>query len=73
VNEVAPRAVAVREEPIRLGQFLKLAGLVASGSEAKVALGAGMIEVNGTEERRRGRQLRRGDEVRCDEQVVVVT
>ena len=68
----AARPVEVREEPIRLGQFLKLAGIVGSGSDAKTALGAGMVEVNGVEERRRGRQLRRGDTVNFEGEVVVV-
>jgi len=55
------RTVPIREEPIRLGQFLKLAGFVASGSDAKPLLDGGLVQVNGLQERRRGRQLRRGD------------
>jgi ribosome-associated protein len=57
------RIVAISEEPIRLGQFLKLAGLVGSGAEVRPLLMSGVIEVNGVEEQRRGRQLRRGDRV----------
>ncbi len=60
-----PRDVAIRagEEVIRLGQFLKLAGEVPSGAEAKELLAAEQVRVNGEIDVRRGRQLRRGDVV----------
>ena len=57
------REVPIREETIRLGQLLKLAGLVDSGAEAKGLLAEGAVNVNGEREERRGRQLRRGDVV----------
>ncbi len=50
---------------IRLGQLLKLVGLVDTGGEAKHALGEGLVTVNGEVERRRGRQLEVGDVVAC--------
>jgi ribosome-associated protein len=50
-------------EPIRLGQFLKLAGLAEHGTHAKELLEAGEVQVNGRVETRRGRQLHRGDVV----------
>ncbi len=43
--------------PIRLDQFLKLAGVVGSGCEAKVLIQNGCIQVNGSIEKRRGRKL----------------
>ncbi len=49
---------------IRLGQFLKLAGLIESGADAKVLLAEGSVTVNDAPETRRGRQLQRGDVVR---------
>jgi ribosome-associated protein len=55
------REVAIREQTIRLGQLLKLAGVVDSGAEAKELLAAGAVSVNGEPEQRRGRQLHRGD------------
>jgi ribosome-associated protein len=58
------REVAIREESIRLGQLLKLAGLIDSGSEAKALLASETVWVNGERETRRGRQLARGDTVR---------
>ena len=53
----------IREDSIRLGQLLKLAGIVGSGGEAKALLEAGAVSVNGEREDRRGRQIRRGDVV----------
>ena len=56
-----PREVPIRDESIRLGQFLKLADLVDVGAEAKPLLADGLVRVNGEVETRRGRQLRPGD------------
>jgi ribosome-associated protein len=53
--------IPVEEDGIKLGQFLKLADLVESGSEAKQVLAGGVVRVNGDVETRRGRQLERGD------------
>ena len=58
-----PRVVPIRDESIRLGQFLKLADLVDAGSDAKPLLAEGLVTVNGSVETRRGRQLVRGDVV----------
>jgi ribosome-associated protein len=55
--------ISIRDDTIRLGQLLKLAGLVSSGAEAKALLAEGAVSVNGEPEQRRGRQLRRGDVV----------
>ena len=55
--------VPIRDETIRLGQFLKLAGLVDAGSDAKPLLAGGDVRVNGQVETRRGRQLVKGDVV----------
>jgi ribosome-associated protein len=58
-----PVDVPIREESIRLGQFLKLADLAETGSDAKEVIVAGAVLVNGEPETRRGRQLRAGDVV----------
>jgi ribosome-associated protein len=55
--------VPIRDESIRLGQFLKLAALIDSGADAKAVIADGLVEVNGEVETRRGRQLRPGDVV----------
>src|ERR1700740_3859832 len=61
-----PVDVPIREESIRLGQFLKLADLVEVGSDAKELISAGEVLVNGQPETRRGRQLQVGDVVEFD-------
>jgi ribosome-associated protein len=61
-----PVDVPIREESIRLGQFLKLADLAETGSDAKELIAAGEVLVNGEPETRRGRQLRVGDVVEFD-------
>jgi ribosome-associated protein len=55
--------VRISDESIKLGQFLKLADLVESGSAAKPLLAGGMVRVNDVVETRRGRQLVAGDVV----------
>jgi ribosome-associated protein len=57
------RDVEIRDTSIRLGQLLKLAGLVEHGAAAKDVLDAGEVTVNGRAEARRGRQLVAGDVV----------
>jgi ribosome-associated protein len=67
-----PRDVAIRDETIRLGQLLKLAGLADSGAEARALVQEGAVSVNGELDTRRGRQLRRGDVVSaCGETIRV--
>jgi len=58
-----PVDVPIRDESIRLGQFLKLANLVETGAEAKPVIADGAVQVNGEVETRRGRQLVPGDVV----------
>ena len=55
--------VPIRDESIRLGQFLKLANLIESGADAKSVTADGLVQVNGEVETRRGRQLVVGDVV----------
>jgi ribosome-associated protein len=55
--------IQIRGDTIRLGQLLKLAGLIGSGSEARDFLAAERVLVNGEPEGRRGRQLHPGDTV----------
>jgi len=58
--------VPISSDIIRLGQFLKLAGLAETGAHARELLEDGAVSVNGEAETRRGRQLRRGDEIELD-------
>jgi ribosome-associated protein len=65
------RDIAIRGDMIRLGQLLKLAGVVDSGGEARAVLESGAVTVNSEPEQRRGRQLHRGDVVRVGEEEAV--
>ena len=71
-DEDPVRDVPIREDSIRLGQFLKLADLIDNGGEAKPLLASGQVSVNGETETRRGRQLVRGDVVHTGGQSVRV-
>jgi ribosome-associated protein len=68
-----PRDVPIRGETIRLGQLLKLAGVIDSGAEVKGFLAREAVLVNGEREARRGRQLHPGDVVRVAEQELRLT
>jgi len=72
-SSLDPRDVAIREQTIRLGQLLKLAGLADSGSEARALVQDGAVTVNGEVDTRRGRQLGRGDLVAVGTETVRVT
>ena len=48
--------ITIKDEFIKLGQALKLAGLVGSGVEAKVVIQDGEVKVNGEVDVRRGRK-----------------
>lgn len=65
--------IAVGDAGIRLGQLLKLAGLVESGGSVKSLLAEGLVQVNGRPETRRGAQLKAGDNVRCGDQRIRLT
>ena len=59
------KEVKIKDEFIKLGQAMKLAGMVGSGVEAKV-------EVNGEVECRRGKKLHDGDIVSFDGEMIKI-
>lgn len=59
--------ITIRDEFIRLGQALKLAGAAQTGIEAKIMITSGDVRVNGETELRRGRKLHDGDRVETAE------
>jgi ribosome-associated protein len=65
--------IPIRDESIRLGQLLKLAGVVDDGARARSLIENGEVSVDGEVERRRGRQLRPGSTVRLGETLIRVT
>lgn len=66
------RDVPISSDSIRLGQFLKFAGMIDSGADAKGVIADGLVRVNDTVEIRRGRQLRHGDTVAFGDEVARV-
>ena len=58
--------IYIKDEFIKLGQALKLAGLVESGVDAKFVIQDGLVKVNGAVETQRGKKLVDGDEVTYD-------
>lgn len=55
------KTIKIRDDYIKLGQAMKLAGLVGSGVEAKIVIQDGKVKVNGSTEFQRGKKLRNGD------------
>ena len=50
--------ITIKDDFIKLGQALKLAGLAGSGVDAKFMIEDGIVSVNGEVELRRGRKVR---------------
>ena len=67
------RDVEIRSEMIRLGQLLKLAGVIDAGGQAAAFLATTAVRVNGEPEQRRGRQLHAGDAIQIGDEVLRLT
>lgn len=65
-------SITIKDEYIKLGQALKLAGLVSSGVDAKFLIQDGQVKVNGEVDTRRGKKLRPGDTFEFENTVVLV-
>lgn len=61
IDEDYNMEITIRDEFIKLGQVLKLAGVVQDGVEAKTVITEGLVKVNGETDLRRGRKVYRGD------------
>ena len=57
------RDVEITREPVELYKILKFEGLLSSGAEAKIAVAAGQVSVNGETELRKRRKIVAGDVV----------
>lgn len=66
------KIIKIRDDYIKLGQLIKLAGFVNSGVEAKYAIQNSLVYVNGEIDTRRGRKLVDGDVVSYNEKQVRV-
>ncbi|MDD8049153.1 MAG: RNA-binding S4 domain-containing protein [Thomasclavelia sp.] len=57
------KTIKIHSEFITLGQFLKFAGIVSDGNEAKMVINDGLCKVNNQVETRRGKKLYKNDQV----------
>lgn len=64
--------IRIRDDFIKLGQALKLAGLVESGVDAKIEIQEGFVKVNGEVELQRGKKIHPGDVIEYDGQQIKV-
>lgn len=71
--EIIMQEITIKDDYIKLGQALKLAGLVSSGVEAKMLIQDGLVMVNNEVEERRGRKLYADDIFSLDGEEVKVT
>ena len=59
--------IEIRSEFIKLDSFLKFAGVTDTGGQAKEAVLAGLVTVNGEVCTMRGKKIRPGDVVSIDD------
>jgi ribosome-associated protein len=57
---------------IQLDQFMKIAGMVSTGGQAKLVIQGGEVLLNGIVETRRKKKLHPGDEVTFKKRTLVV-
>lgn len=55
------RDVILSKQPVELYKVLKFEGLCSSGGEAKAAVDAGLVKVNGVVETQKRKQVNAGD------------
>ncbi len=67
------RNVDITREPVELYKILKFENLVASGAEAKAAVAAGRVLVNGLVETRKRKQIVAGDRIEFGTEKIFIT
>jgi ribosome-associated protein len=65
--------ISIKDEYIKLGQLIKLAGLADSGLEAKLMIVNGNVKLNGNTELQRGKKVVPGDLVECKGEKIEVS
>lgn len=64
--------IRIKDEYIKLGQVLKLSGLVDSGVDAKMDILEGLVKVNGEVVLQRGKKIYPGDVIVYDGQQILI-
>ncbi len=67
------KSIYIRDDFIKLGQALKLAGAVESGVDAKCVINEGLVMVNNETETQRGKKLVVGDIILFDGEEYIIT
>lgn len=65
-------SIKIKDEFIKLGQLLKLAGFCDSGVDAKFVIQDGLVKVNGEVETQRGKKIHNGDIVEFENKQIKV-
>lgn len=65
-------SVKIKDEFIKLGQLLKLAGFVESGVDAKFVIQDGLVKVNGSIDTQRGKKIYPGDVIEFENKQIKV-
>ena len=65
--------IHIKDENIKLGQALKLAGAVDSGVEAKIVINEGLVRVNNEVCTQRGKKLVENDVISFEENEYVIS
>lgn len=64
--------IKIKDDYIKLGQALKLAGLVDSGVDAKMDILEGLVKVNGEVVLQRGKKIYSDDVIEYDDQQFMI-
>lgn len=67
------KSIYIRDDFLKLGQALKLAGAVESGVDAKCVINEGLVMVNNETETQRGKKLVVGDIILFDGEEYIIT
>ena len=65
--------IIIKDDHIKLGQALKLAGAVDSGVDAKFVIKDGLVKVNDEQCIERGKKLFEGDIIEFDDRKYVIS
>ncbi|NOX50590.1 MAG: RNA-binding S4 domain-containing protein [Gammaproteobacteria bacterium] len=66
------RLVEISKEPVELYKILKFEGMVASGGQAKLAVAAGQVLVNGKIETQRRKKIIVGDTIEFNNEKISI-
>ena len=72
INMTSLRSVEINSEPVELYKILKFEGMVTSGGEAKAAVAAGQVRVNGKVETQKRKKIVGGDTIEFKNEKIAI-